>query len=466
MRSAKAARLFLLLFFASLPVMTGCSNFFIPVCQAYNTCTASTSAPTISSLSPTSGSSGTSVTITGANFTGATAVTFGSTAASSFNVVSSTQITAVAPAGSGTVGVVVTTSVGASNSVSFTYGTAPATASYIYVANQTAGTITGLSLSSGTLAAIPGASYNLGTQPNALATTPNGSLLYLALQQTGSVYVYGVSSKGALTLGNSGQQVTSTYLPTYMTTDRTGNWLFLVSTSSPTLLEFQINPSTGVLVPPPGNPSASITLAGGTPTQVYITPNNQFVFVGLGTAGVEIFAFNPSNGALSSNPLLLKSLNPNTNGDNAISSDANSQFLFVGETGSGVRVFTIGSNGTLKEVAGSPFSMVGAPDAIAMDPTNTYVYVSNHTSNTISGYTLGSTGTLTPLSTSPFTVGTAPIAMSLDASGQYMLVASFGGGPDLQVFSFDTASPGKLDVVTSTATGADPTGPISMAVAP
>jgi hypothetical protein len=55
--------------------------------------------------------------------------------------------------------------------------------------------------------------------------------------------------------------------------------------------------------------------------------------------------------------------------------------------------------------------------------------------------------------------------MSLDTSGQYLLVASYGGGPDLQVFSFDTTSPGKLDTVTSTATGADPTMPISLAVA-
>jgi 6-phosphogluconolactonase (cycloisomerase 2 family) len=351
--------------------------------------------------------------------------------------------------------------------MSFNYGTAPATASYIYVANQIAGTITGLSLSSSALAALPGASYNLGgTPPSALATTPSGSLLYMALQ-SGPIYVYGVNSKGALVLGNSGQPVTSnvpqTSLATEsMTTDRTGNWLFLVSSNSTTLLEFQINPSTGVLVAPQGNPNASIQLAGGTPTQVYVTPNNQFVFVGLGTGGVEIFAFNPSNGALSSNPLLLHPLYQDS-GDNTISSDANSQFLFVGETVSGVRVFNIS---TLKEVSGSPFPFSGAPDAIVMDPTNTYVYVSNKTSNTISGYTLGSTGTLTPLSTSPFTVGTAPIAMSLDASGQYMLVASYGGGPDLQVFSFDTASPGKLDVVTSTTTGADPTGPISMAVAP
>ena len=72
-------------------------------------------APTVSSLSPPSGTTngGTTVTITGIDFTGATAVTFGGTAASSFTVNSSTQITATAPARSaGAVAVAVTTSGG------------------------------------------------------------------------------------------------------------------------------------------------------------------------------------------------------------------------------------------------------------------------------------------------------------------------------------------------------------------
>ncbi|HUY86767.1 MAG TPA: IPT/TIG domain-containing protein, partial [Acidimicrobiales bacterium] len=56
--------------------------------------------PTVISISPTSGptTGGTTVTITGTNFTGATAVDFGTMAATSFSVSSSTSITAVSPA--------------------------------------------------------------------------------------------------------------------------------------------------------------------------------------------------------------------------------------------------------------------------------------------------------------------------------------------------------------------------------
>jgi len=58
------------------------------------------SAPTVSKLSPSSGSTagGNTVTITGSGFTGATKVAFGAVAATSFKVVSDTEITAVAPA--------------------------------------------------------------------------------------------------------------------------------------------------------------------------------------------------------------------------------------------------------------------------------------------------------------------------------------------------------------------------------
>jgi autotransporter-associated beta strand protein len=55
--------------------------------------------PTVTSFTPNGGWTGDSVVITGTHFTGATAVTFNSTAAPSFTVNSDTQITAVVPTG-------------------------------------------------------------------------------------------------------------------------------------------------------------------------------------------------------------------------------------------------------------------------------------------------------------------------------------------------------------------------------
>jgi YVTN family beta-propeller protein len=82
--------------------------------------------PTVSSIKPATGSpnGGTSVTVTGTGFTGATAVKFGTTEATSFVVNSATSLTAVSPEGTGTVDVTVTTKGGASAKVTaeqFTY---------------------------------------------------------------------------------------------------------------------------------------------------------------------------------------------------------------------------------------------------------------------------------------------------------------------------------------------------------
>ncbi|MEV6317058.1 IPT/TIG domain-containing protein [Streptomyces sp. NPDC051776] len=96
----------------------GISSQFVPYTYV------AVAAPVLNSLNPSSGppTGGTTVTLTGTGLSGATAVTFGTTAAPSFTVVSPTRITAVSPAGSGTVGVTVTTPGGVSAQfVPYTY---------------------------------------------------------------------------------------------------------------------------------------------------------------------------------------------------------------------------------------------------------------------------------------------------------------------------------------------------------
>ena len=84
----------------------------------------STSAPTITSFSPTSGPVGTTVTINGTNFTGATSVKFNGVTAT-FIVNSATKITATVPTGATTGRITVTTPGGTATSASdFTVTTA------------------------------------------------------------------------------------------------------------------------------------------------------------------------------------------------------------------------------------------------------------------------------------------------------------------------------------------------------
>ena len=80
--------------------------------------------PTITSFTPTSGATGSSVTITGTNLTGTTAVTFGGIGGGTFTVDSPTQITATVPTLALTGPISVTTPGGtATSSTSFTVST-------------------------------------------------------------------------------------------------------------------------------------------------------------------------------------------------------------------------------------------------------------------------------------------------------------------------------------------------------
>jgi hypothetical protein len=79
--------------------------------------------PVITSVSPSSGpgSGGNTVTITGSFFTGATNVTFGGVAASSFTVVSDTSITATVPSGMGSMVSVAVTAPGGTSAANTLY---------------------------------------------------------------------------------------------------------------------------------------------------------------------------------------------------------------------------------------------------------------------------------------------------------------------------------------------------------
>ena len=83
-------------------------------------------APTLTSLSPTSGPAGTTVTLTGTDFTSTSTVSFGGTAAT-VTYVSSTSLTAPVPAGAGpgVVSVTVSTAYGTTSGINFTVTAAP-----------------------------------------------------------------------------------------------------------------------------------------------------------------------------------------------------------------------------------------------------------------------------------------------------------------------------------------------------
>ncbi|WP_406275660.1 IPT/TIG domain-containing protein [Nocardia sp. NBC_00881] len=164
--------------------------------------------PTLTAVAPNVGlqAGGTTVIVTGAGLAGATAVNFGGTPATSFTVDSATQITAIAPAGTGTVPLTVTTAAGTSNGVAYTYIPAPTlTAAVPNVGPETGGTtvvLTGTGLSTGasavTFGGTPATSFTVNSATQITAVAPAG---------TGTVQVT-VTTAGGTTNG-----VAYTYIP-------------------------------------------------------------------------------------------------------------------------------------------------------------------------------------------------------------------------------------------------------------
>jgi len=140
-----------------------------------------TNGPTISSFTPTGGAAGTAVAITGENFTGATSVTFGGFAASSFTVNSATSITATVPPGAVSGPISVTTPAGTTSSaVNYEISAPPAIASFTPTRGKvgTQVTITGTNLTGATAVAFggtPATAIAAGSDTQLTATVPAGA---------------------------------------------------------------------------------------------------------------------------------------------------------------------------------------------------------------------------------------------------------------------------------------------------
>lgn len=329
--------------------------------------------------------------------------------------------------------------------------------SFVYVGTQT-GVVGSYTLSSsGALAAIAGSPQTLANAAiNALVVTSSNANLYAAVAGSG---VFGLrinATTGAASLIST-SPLTTDVSPLAMTVDPAGTHLLVggLANGGPAVGEYTIN-ADGTLTEVTGSPVA-LTFPSGTDLtnlliqKIAVAPNSSYVFVSLGQLGVAPMPFNAS-GALTANGIVI---NPKSTsaGGNAIANqdlglavDPTSGFLFVGETNQGVRVFSIAANNAFTEVAGSPFTSGGQPRSIVFDGTGAHLYTANAADNTISAYTVATTGALTAVTGSPFSsVGKQPLALTLSQSKAFLIAADVGGSPDVQLFSFDTTTAGKLN---------------------
>ncbi len=347
------------------------------------------------------------------------------------------------------------------------------TGDYAYVASatvsgsNTAYTLSGFTVGTGTLTPLTGFPITLPFPPT--TTVINSTNTYLYVAGLGVIYGYAISSTGALTqIASNGNVALVNANVVSMAISPGGQWLFALDANGVTIDEFEIQ--TGGVLSSVTGASYAVT-NGGTvvPSSIRVSQNttgNIWVAAALGTGGDVLYLLNTSTGAMT----LATQVNPPTtsSADQALAFDAAGATLYVARSGTdgGLIPYAIGANGSLGAVSGAPYALGSGPSSIVLDATGKYVYVGNKVSNTISGFSIGTGAVLTALAGSPYAAGSGVSALGRDNSGKYILATAVGGSPDVQMYSFDATTPGMLDASGTASTGFpyEPAGAVSVSL--
>ena len=132
--------------------------------------------------------------------------------------------------------------------------------------------------------------------------------------------------------------------------------------------------------------------------------------------------------------------------------DPKGRFVFCPDlstngTSNDLQVYSIGSNGALTQVPGSPFALATVGNSLTVDPTGTFLYISTTGGGTILAYRIGVNGTLTAVPGSPFTLqGVRSYESTIDPSGKFLYAAGFGGSSGA-IAAYSIGSNGALTIV-------------------
>ncbi len=344
-----------------------------------------------------------------------------------------------------------------------------------YVLNQQTKQIAAYNIASGALKKISGSPYTLSSAPYSIAIDPSGNFLFVGTA-TG-IFLYSIGSSGQLTLANNAN-VISQDIATTMQVDATGQWLVEAGPNLKELLAIRVNSTTGV----PLSTTEQVTLLpAATVQQLTISPDNAHVFVALGSSGTQDVTFAAGQSTPFGSTFNISTLN-SAGAALSVAVDPTNRLLYIGETAAvsgndsgGLRAIDYNS---LTELADSPYATGGlAPVVILPLPYGAnkggYVYVANRSTSSgstglIQGFVVSASGSnysLAAMSNAAI-AGTTPVGMVQESVGDYLLVVNSGGNPDLQAFTFDSTTAGKLDSALTSATGTDPVQASGIAAAP
>jgi 6-phosphogluconolactonase (cycloisomerase 2 family) len=243
-----------------------------------------------------------------------------------------------------------------------------------------------------------------GTQPVKVAVHPNGTLVYTANQGSNNITAIRFDSIFNCMVLATGSPFTASGSVRSVAIDRTGSLLFAVTDIA--LSVFKIDSSNGALTLVSSN-----NFSSGTLLNVTTSPTADFVYVSDGNGNqIDVAAINTSTGTLT--PLAASPFPVGGGPPSALAIDPLGKFLYSADSVSNqIAGFTIGSDGSLTQMLGSPFSDPNNPVDIAVDSSASFVVTANSSSGTIAAFSINTTGVLTPAGT--FTIGSGAQSIAI-----------------------------------------------------
>jgi 6-phosphogluconolactonase len=302
---------------------------------------------------------------------------------------------------------------------------------------------------SGVLTEASGSPYTTGKNPVSLATSPNQEFLYVLNHDDNTIVSYSISSDASLKKVNS--YTTPGTNPTSVKINAAGTYLYVTDA-------FQAgfnaaNPGPGALVAYPINADGSLGNAVSYPTC-----NNPVDLTVLANGGEVYVVDDPAPNGQP--PKLANSSSGGVAGVAYTASGA-----CTADSGQ-ITAFAVGTSGALTTVPGSPFNAGTTPVAIASDPTNRFVYVTDLTANQLLGYGTSANGALTALNNGPFATGFYPDAVTVDPRGLYIYVANYNAsGGTISAYAI-AQSTGIPSTISGTGSYGVTTGPAFVLVEP
>lgn len=264
--------------------------------------------------------------------------------------------------------------------------------------------------------------------------------VYVANNNSGDISAYDVAADGSLTaLGSSPFTAVNGLGQVAASPD--GEHLYLPGFSGG-VYAYDVS-STGTLSPLTGSPFA----AGVTPSGVAASPDGKHVYVSNSTfanqpdySDSSVSAYSvATDGSLEE---VAGSPFPSAANPHGVAISPDGRHLYAASSFNGVSAYDIASDGSLSEVTGSPFAAGTAPEQIVASPDGEHLYVSNYTSSDVSAYDIGSDGSLDEVAGSPFVAGTHPLGGSaVTPDGNHLYVSNVDSS---DVSAYDIAADGTL----------------------